>query len=136
MDGRGLATATFFGLVFAAGHLTQEVRDHDGDGVNGIRTNAVTFGKGPTFAASLVLFTLAHGLLLLLAFRGALPLRMAALVAVYPVQLYCSLASLREGLTYATVSRLQTRYRALYAVVGLGMIAVLFAGSHFLSTAR
>ena len=31
IDRRGLALATFFALTFAAGHLTQEVRDHQGD---------------------------------------------------------------------------------------------------------
>src|SRR5437764_1410934 len=31
IDGRGVAIATFFALIFVAGHLTQEVRDHHGD---------------------------------------------------------------------------------------------------------
>src|SRR6185295_12380512 len=44
IDRRGLATASFFALTFAAGHLAQEVRDHQGDVLNGIRTNAVIFG--------------------------------------------------------------------------------------------
>src|SRR5258706_11488854 len=54
IDRRGVAIATFFGLIFAAGHLTQEIRDHQGDAINGIRTNAVVFGQRRTFAASLV----------------------------------------------------------------------------------
>ncbi len=73
IDRRGLAIATFFALTFAAGHLTQEVRDHQGDVLNAIRTNAVIFGQRRTFAASLALFTLAHALLLLLALQGILP---------------------------------------------------------------
>src|SRR3954463_5276423 len=73
IDRRGLATATFFALTFAAGHLTQEVRDHQGDVRNGIRTNAVIFGPRRTFAASLALFTLAHTLLLPLALHGLVP---------------------------------------------------------------
>src|SRR6185503_12728823 len=36
IDRRGLATATFFALTFAAGHLTQEIRDHQGDILNAI----------------------------------------------------------------------------------------------------
>jgi 4-hydroxybenzoate polyprenyltransferase len=126
IDPRGLAVATFFALIFAAGHLTQEVRDHEGDAVNAIRTNAVVFGPRRTFAASLVLFTLAHVLLLLLALQGVLPRPLAAVVAFYPVQLYWSFEALREGLTYASVSRLQVRYRVLYAVIGLAMVAALF----------
>jgi 4-hydroxybenzoate polyprenyltransferase len=125
IDGRGLATATFFALIFAAGHLTQEVRDHQGDTINAIQTNAVVFGQRRTFAASLVLFTLAQLLLLLLALQGILPHPLAALVVFFPLQLHWSLRTVREGLTYASVSRLQTRYRVLYAVIGLAMVAGL-----------
>jgi 4-hydroxybenzoate polyprenyltransferase len=125
LDRRGLAIGTFFALIFAAGHLTQEVRDHQSDALNAIRTNAVVFGDRRTFAASLVLFTLANILLLMLALLGVLPRPLAALVILYAVQLVWSLNTLREGLTYATVSRLQTRYRALYALVGLAMVVAL-----------
>ena len=44
IDVRGLAIGTYFGLTFAAGHLTQEVRDYHADVHNGIRTNAAVFG--------------------------------------------------------------------------------------------
>ncbi|HVG10627.1 MAG TPA: UbiA family prenyltransferase [Thermoanaerobaculia bacterium] len=125
VDRRGLATATFFALIFAAGHLTQEIRDHQGDILNSIRTNAVAFGQRRTFAASLVLFTLAHALLLLLALQGTLPRPLAALVVLYPIHLCWSLKALAEGLTYASIRRLQARYRALYAIVGLAMVIAL-----------
>jgi 4-hydroxybenzoate polyprenyltransferase len=127
IDGRGVAIAAFFALIFAAGHLTQEIRDYHGDTANAIRTNAVVFGQRRTFVASLVLFTLAHVLLLLLALQGILPLALAGLAVLYLVQLRWSFKTLGEGLTYATISRLQTRYRALYAVVGLAMVAALLA---------
>ena len=129
VDLHGLAIATFFALIFAAGHLTQEIRDYHGDAVNAIRTNAVIFGQRRTFAASLVLFTLAQILFLLLALQGILPRPLAALVVLYPIQLHWSLETLSEGLTYASVSRLQTRYRALYAVVGLAIVAALYASA-------
>jgi 4-hydroxybenzoate polyprenyltransferase len=125
IDGRGLATATFFALIFAAGHLTQEVRDHQGDTINAIRTNAVVFGQRRAFAASLVLFTLAQMLLLLLTLQGILPRPLSALVALFPLQLHWSFRTLREGLTFWSVSRLQTRYRVLYGVIGLAMVAAL-----------
>ena len=125
IDRRGLATATFFALIFAAGHLTQEIRDHQGDILNAIRTNAVVFGQRRTFAASLILFTLAHALLLLLALQGTLPRPLAALAALFPIHLRWSLKTQAEGLTYASIRRLQARYRALYAVVGLAMVAAL-----------
>ena len=125
LDLRGLATATFFALTFAAGHLTQEIRDHQGDVLNGIRTNAVIFGQRRTFAASLALFTLAYALLLFLTLQGTLPRPLAALVALYPLPLFWSLKALAEGLTYASIRRLQARYRALYAIIGLAMVACL-----------
>jgi 4-hydroxybenzoate polyprenyltransferase len=125
IDRRGLAAATFFALTFAAGHLTQEVRDHQGDVLNAIRTNAVIFGLRRTFAASLALFTLAYALLLLLALQGTLPRSLVALVALYPVHLRWSLDTLAEGLTHASIRRLQARYRALYAIIGLAMVAAL-----------
>jgi 4-hydroxybenzoate polyprenyltransferase len=125
LDGRGLALATFFALIFAAGHLTQEVRDYHGDAINAIRTNAVIFGQRRTFVASLVLFALAHALLLALALEGIVVRPLAALVVLYLLQVYWSLQTMREGLSYASVSRLRTRYRFLYAVIGLAMVAVL-----------
>jgi 4-hydroxybenzoate polyprenyltransferase len=126
LDARGFAIAAFFALIFVAGHLTQEVRDHQHDAVNGIRTNAVVFGQRRTFVASLFLFTLAQVVLLLLALRGFLPRPLAVLAVLYPMQLYWSFEALRDGLTYESVSRLQTRYRLLYAVIGLAMVAALF----------
>lgn len=126
IDGRGLATATFFALVFTAGHLTQEIRDCTSDAVSGIRTNAVAFGSRLTFAASLALFTAAQVLLLVLALTGVLPRPLAAVIAFYPLHLHWSLETLREGLTYARVSRLQVQYRALYALIGVAMVVVLW----------
>jgi 4-hydroxybenzoate polyprenyltransferase len=128
LDRRGLATAAFFALTFAAGHLTQEVRDYQGDVLNAIRTNAVIFGPRRAFAASLGLFTLAYALLLLLALQGFLPHPLAALVVLYPLHLRWSLQTRDEGLTYASIRRLQARYRALYAVIGLAMVAALWLG--------
>ena len=128
IDLHGLAIATFFTLIFAAGHLTQEIRDYHGDADNGITTNAVLFGQRRTFAASLVLFTLAQILFLLLALQGILPRPLVVLVALYPLQLHWSFEALREGLTYPSISRLQARYRALYAIVGLAMVVALYVG--------
>jgi 4-hydroxybenzoate polyprenyltransferase len=129
IDSHGVAIASFFALIFAAGHLTQEIRDHEGDALNGIRTNAVIFGLRRTFAASLGLFTLAHILFLLLALRGILPRPLAAVFLLYPIQLYWSFRTLAGGLTYANVSRLQKRYRALYALIGLAILAALLVAS-------
>ena len=60
MDARGVALGAFFGLVFAAGHLNQEVRDHESDAAAGIRTSAVAFGARRGFLASFCLFSAAY----------------------------------------------------------------------------
>jgi len=126
IDSRGLAMASFFGLSFAAGHLIQEIRDYQSDARNAISTNAVTFGRRRMFIASAMLFTLAYVVLFVLALRGVIPRSLTFLIALYPVHARWSLGALRAGLTRSSVHRLQTRYRALYVVIGLAMVAALF----------
>lgn len=126
INGRAIAVSSFFALTFAAGHLTQELRDYDGDAQNEIRTNAVTFGRPRTFIASLLLFTLAHALLFSLSLRGTLPRPLAILIVLYPLHLYWSLKTLAEGLNHASICRLQARYRAIYAIIGLVMLVNLW----------
>ena len=130
INGRVVAAASFFALTFAAGHLTQELRDYQGDARSEIRTNAVIFGQRRTFVASLVLFTLAHVLLCYLALRGILPRPVAILVVLYPLHLYWSFTALADGLTYASICRLQARYRTIYAIIGLVMFVNLWGGGH------
>lgn len=123
---RGILIGLFFALTFTAGHLNQEVRDHDGDRLNGIRTNAVAFGKRAAFVAGFVLFTLAYADLFGLAYAGLVPRALAALPAVlYPVHVWCSVSTWRSGLTFANVSRFQNRYRLLYAALGVAMLVAL-----------
>ena len=126
IDGRAVVTACFFALTFAAGHLTQEVRDYQGDARSEIGTNAVIFGQRRTFVASLVLFTLAHGVLCYLALRGTLPRPVMTLVVLYPLHLYWSLTTLARGLDYASICRLQARYRAIYAIIGVVILVNLW----------
>ena len=123
VDGRGVMIGCFFALIFAAGHLTHETRDTESDLRNGIRTNAVTFGKAPSFSAGLALFTIADALMVVLAVRGTVPRQLTIVAALYPLHIYWSVQALREGLTFESIRRLQVRYRALYGAIGL--IAVL-----------
>ncbi len=122
IDRGGLEIACFFGLTFAAGHLTQEVRDRDGDFASGIRTNAVAFGKKGAFWASLGVFTLADLVLATNAARGTVPRALLIVVGLYPLHLYWSLRTLAAGLTFENIRHLQARYRALYAVIGFVML--------------
>jgi 4-hydroxybenzoate polyprenyltransferase len=128
VDARGLAIGGFFALVFVAGHLTHEARDSDGDLLNGISTNAVRFGKVKSFAAGLVLFTVADVLLVVLAVRGAVPRPLVLMAALYPLHLYWSFETLRAGLTFESIRRLQMRYRLIYAAVGAIMLVSVLLG--------
>ncbi|MFN8522319.1 MAG: UbiA family prenyltransferase [Chloroflexota bacterium] len=122
-DTRGLATSLFFGLVFAGGHLNQEVRDHEGDRLSGIRTAAVAFGPRATFLASLATFTGAYALIATLATLGLLPsLLLWTTLLLWPIHLIFTLQALHRGLSYETARWMQRRYRLLFAAVGVAML--------------
>ncbi|MFC5489924.1 UbiA family prenyltransferase [Dokdonella soli] len=122
IDERGVAIACFFALVFTAGHLMHETRGYVGDSLNGIRTNALAFGKVHTFIAGLALFTAAYALLAALAASGAVPHVLLFAAALYPLHLCASLWALRSGLTFERLRQLQRLYRLLFAVIGIAMI--------------
>src|SRR2546426_2835654 len=125
VDTRGLKIGCFFALIFAAGHLTHEARDRDGDMLNGNKTNAVTFGRECSFAAGLAFFTIATGLLVLLAVHRTVPHPLVLVGAFYPLQLYWSSQTLHAGLDFASIRRLQVRYRVLYAIIGVIMVVTV-----------
>jgi 4-hydroxybenzoate polyprenyltransferase len=118
----GVATGLFFGLTFAAGHLMHETRGHEGDLFNGIRTNAVVFGKAWTFFASCLLFTAAYALLGALVHAGQLPSLLWLALAFFPVHLFATCRALYARLDMASLLRLQACYRLLYALTGLLML--------------
>ena len=123
LDARGLMISVFFGLVFSAGHLNQEVRDYDGDLLNGIRTSAVVFGCRRAFLASLFLFTSAYATLAGSAALGALPRLLLWSIVLWPLHLAWSLRALQRGLGFETALWMQRRYRLLFALIGLAMLA-------------
>jgi len=123
VDARGLMISLFFGLVFAGGHLNQEVRDYEADLHNGIRTSAVVFGCRRAFLASLCTFTAAYALLAGLAALGILPRLLLWSIVVWVLHLAWSLRALRRGLGFETALWMQRRYRLLFALIGLAMLA-------------
>jgi 4-hydroxybenzoate polyprenyltransferase len=122
-DLNGLLIALFFGLIFAGGHLNQEVRDYEGDLLNGIRTNAVVFGRRRTFLASLLTFTAAYGLLASLAALGILPRFLLWSAVLWSLHVAWSLQVLKHGLGFETATWMQRRYRLLFAFIGVAMLA-------------
>jgi len=122
IDKRGVAIACFFALVFTAGHLTHEAMGYEGDFLNGIRTNAVAFGKTQSFVAGLIFFTVAYALLAALTVLGSVPHVLILTALLYPLHLCASLWALHTGLTVASLRELQKCYRLLYAVIGIAMV--------------
>ncbi len=127
IDQRGFFIALFFALTFAAGHLNHEVRDFELDQRNNARTNAVAFGKRATFIAGLIVFSCAYVWLFLLAWFALVP-RPLMFVALlfYPLHLWWSVRVLSAQFRVEAVHRFQTQYRALYALIGLTMVCLLF----------
>lgn len=122
LDAKGLLISLFFGLVFAGGHLNQEVRDYDGDRLNGIRTSAVAFGCRRTFLASLFTFTAAYAIVAGLAALGVLPRLLLLSIVLWPLHVAWSLRALQHGLGFETALWMQRRYRFLFACIGLAML--------------
>ncbi len=89
----------------------------------------MSFGRTSTFAAGLAIFTVAYVYLVVLAARGIVPRVLVVLAILYPLHLYWSLATLRSGLTFESIRRLQARYRALYTLIGVAMLAALLLES-------
>ena len=127
IDSRGVLIALFFAFTFTAGHLNHEVRDFDLDSKTNARTNAVAFGKRPTFIAGFIVFTLAYLCLFLLGWFRFVPRPLAFLAVVfYALHLYWSLGVLRHQLDPGVVDRFQNQYRTLYALIGIAMLCGLF----------
>lgn len=123
VDARGLGLSLFFGLVFAAGHLNQEVRDYAFDRSHGVTTAAAVFGARAAFFASAGLFSAAYLLAIVLAATGRLPtLLIPVAAAAWALQALWSAGALRRGLSAATAEWMQRRYRLLFAAVGLAML--------------
>lgn len=125
IDGRGVAIGCYFATIFAAGHLTQEVRDHSADLANGIRTNAVAYGQRRMLMAALFLFACANLLLVSLAAAGIVPPILGLTALGFPLHAWWVHGALRAGLGHGSVRLLQQRYRVLYAGIGAFMAAAV-----------
>lgn len=126
-DARGLRLALFFALVFTAGHLNQEVRDHEGDVASGVRTNAVVFGRRAAFFASGALFAASFACLAWLASTGDLPPRAGWLTALFAVYAVAFGRAVRGGVAFGDVTRLQAIYRGLFVAVGIALVTLQLA---------
>lgn len=122
IDVRGVVISLFFGLVFAGGHLNQEVRDYEGDCLSGIRTSAVVFGCKRTFVVSVLIFSAAYVMLAGLSHFGFVPGLLFLSMFLWALHVAWSLQAHRRGLGFETALWMQRRYRLLFGVVGLVML--------------
>jgi 4-hydroxybenzoate polyprenyltransferase len=125
---RAVLVATFFTLVFTAGHATQEVQDYEDDRLKGVRTNAVVFGKTAVFIAAFVGFAFAYGDFAWLSLSGILPPCLWLIAAaLFPLHCHWSLDAMRSGLGHDRLRRLRNCYRVLFILIGTAMVLGLFA---------
>ena len=127
LDRRATLLGLYFGIVFAAGHLTQEVGDRDADRLSGIQTNAVRFGSTGVSAASFALFSVSYGLIFALSTVGLAPRALSLVILLYPVHAWLFWRTLRADLTFESVRQYRARYRGLFLLIG-AVIAVAFLG--------
>lgn len=121
---QSLVLAAYFGVVFAAGHLMHEVRGHEADAANDIRTNAVVFGEKATYASSFALFSVAY---VLIGYWGALEQHLwVVLVAGSAYLLHCvrTWQALGSRLNHHALLKLQRCYRRNFALIGLILLFV------------
>lgn len=121
MNTGSLQLAVFFGVVFAAGHLNQELRDYDADRYNGIRTTAVLYGRRTAWLASLLLFTASYIVLIVLALDGVVARWMVWIAVLWPWHFACALAARRSGFSAKSAVWLQKRYRLQFALLGIAL---------------
>ena len=127
IDRNAVLIAIFFSVTFTSGHAVQEVQDCDADRGKGIRTNAVVFGKKPVYLAALAGFSFAYCYLISLALAGIVPARLGLeCLILFPLHLYWALKTFHKGLAFERVSQFRNQYRALFALIGLNMISMLF----------
>jgi len=119
---QSLLFATYFGVVFAAGHLMHEVRGCGADAANGIRTNAVVFGPRATFAAAFGLFSVAYALVALWAALEHVWLLLGLSAVAYLRHAVISWQALCSGLVPAPLVQLQRHYRGHFALMGLVLL--------------
>ncbi len=118
--------AVYFSLVFSAGHLNHEVKDHDPDRAAGLLTNAVVFGPERMFSIAFGVFTFAFVYLLVLAVAAVLPWRLALpYLAIYPFH-YVLHRRATTGGWRGYDRTYQMIYRALFLLAGLVLVLTQF----------
>ena len=122
-DMRGVLASIYFALVFAAGHVNHEVKDHDADLEAGLKTNAVVFGPRRMLFVAFAMFTAAFFYLLAITLAGFMTWSESwPFLAIYPVHLLLHrrmMATLQDRVYDRQYQRL---YRLLFMAAGIVLL--------------
>lgn len=122
IDISGVLIGLYFGIIFMAGHLNQEIGDYDADLKTGILTNSVKFGKKKMYFLSFSFFSLSSIYFYLLSLHNIVPREWGVLVLIiYPFYLFFFYSTLRKGISFENISKFRKDYRLLYAIMGCFM---------------
>ena len=117
---------SYFGLLFAAGHLHHEVLDLEVDRVSGLKTHAVRFGVWPTLWAGFLLWCLSGAGFSALCLLDLIPAALGWIqLGMFSCYLIGFLVLLKRGFTQERMKFLQKLYRGAYAAGGLVMVLLL-----------
>jgi 4-hydroxybenzoate polyprenyltransferase len=119
-DLKGLLISVYFALVFSAGHLNHEVKDHDADLEAGLRTNAIVFGPRKMLSFAFLVFSFAFVYLFLITLAGPMGWSESwPFLAIYPVHLILHRRMMDARSPEAYDVAYQRNYRLLFLVAGL-----------------
>ena len=120
----GILGSIYFALIFAAGHLNHEVKDHDADSEAGLKTNAVVFGPKKMLLAAFVVFTIAFAYLLTITLAGVLIFAESwPFLAIFPIHflLHRHMVANLNGRVFD--KSYQRNYRLLFLAAGIVLVA-------------
>jgi len=121
LSATALLIGVYFALVFTAGHMNHEVKDHDADRAAGLHTNAVIYGPRRMFNIAFILFTFAFGYLAAISTGGVISWALAwPYLAIYPPHLLLHLLSV-TGRRTGYNSVYQVIYRSLFLLAGVAL---------------
>ncbi|MBN1232632.1 MAG: UbiA prenyltransferase family protein [Candidatus Coatesbacteria bacterium] len=126
LDMNGILLGLYFTIIFVGGHLNHEIRDYEADKINNYKTNAICWGKKLIFIMSFSLFSYSNIHLILLAKNKIVDINIIVpLLILYPLYIYFSYITMREGLKFQEMDNFRNRYRILYALYGIYMAVYL-----------
>ena len=125
-DLKGVLIGLYFGMVYGAGHLNHEVKDHEADRMAGIKTSAVKYGPVRILYISFMLMTLSNFYCIVLAVNGIMPWKIALLPVIgYPLYAFFFLQIDKLKPRFENIIRFRNKYRILYMIIGAVWIFVL-----------